>query len=167
MNYSVLLDTSFIIRFLNKDDKLHKNAYDYYQYFLEKNITLKISTISIAEYCVVGKIEELPLKEIQIVPFNFDHSKRTGEFSKIIFRYNKYAIEKFYPRAIIPNDSKLFSQADLDERIRYFVTSDERSLKTLEALKSGTTLNFEIISIRIPCSEFFSQKHHQNNLFPN
>lgn len=36
---------------------------------------MKISTISIAEYCTGGKIDELPLKFLQILPFNVQHAK--------------------------------------------------------------------------------------------
>ncbi len=72
---SVLLDTSFLIRLLKKDDELHNNAYQYYRYFLEKGFVLKVSTISIAEYCVRGEIDELPLRSLQILPFNIDHAK--------------------------------------------------------------------------------------------
>ncbi len=49
--HSVLLDTSFFIRLLNDEDALHKNAKDYFKSFLESDIILKVSTISIAEYC--------------------------------------------------------------------------------------------------------------------
>lgn len=127
MKHSVLLDTSFFIRLLNDGDSLHNNAKGYFQYFLESEIILKVSTISIAEYCVRGKIDELPLRNIQIIPFNLDHAKRTGEFAEVIFEENKIGKEKLFPRAIIPNDSKLFAQADLDKTITYFVTSDSRS----------------------------------------
>lgn len=41
---SVLLDTSFFIRLLNDEDKLHNNAVGYYRYFLEHKYCLKIST---------------------------------------------------------------------------------------------------------------------------
>ena len=109
---SVLLDTSFFIRLLNDEDPLHKNAKGYFRYFLENDTVLKVSTISIAEYCVKGKIEDLPLNNLQIIPFNLDHAKKTGEFAEIIFEENKKAVEKLKPRAIIPNDSKLFAQAD-------------------------------------------------------
>ena len=85
MKHSVLLDTSFFIRLLNDEDPLHKNALGYYKYYLENKIVLKVSTISIAEYCVLGKLEELPLKDIQIIPFNLNQAERTGEFAKIIF----------------------------------------------------------------------------------
>lgn len=135
MKYSVLLDTSFFVRLLNDQDPLHDNAKGYFRYFLENEIILKVSTISIAEYCVKGHIDELPLRNIQIMPFNLDQAKRTGEFAEVIFEENKIQKEKLSPRAIIPNDSKLFAQADLDKSITYFVTSDGRSKNTLAALK--------------------------------
>jgi len=150
MKHSVLLDTSFFIRLLNDEDALHKNALGYYKYYLENEITLKVSTISIAEYCVLGKLEELPLKDIQIIPFNLNQAERTGEFAKIIFSENKVSREKLSPRAIIPNDAKLFAQADLDKSVTHFVTSDERSIKTLNNLKKGVAPRFEIINIQIP-----------------
>ena len=150
MKHSVLLDTSFFIRLLNDEDPLHGNALGYYKYYLENDITLKVSTISIAEYCVLGKLGELPLKDIQILPFNLDQAERTGEFAKIIFTETKVAEEKLSPRAIIPNDSKLFAQADLDKSITHFVTSDKRSKTTLNHLKKGLNPRFDIISIEIP-----------------
>ena len=152
---SVLLDTSFFIRLLNDEDPLHKNAKGYFKYFLENEIILKVSTITIAEYCVIGKIEDLPLRNIQIIPFNLDQAKRTGEFAKIIFTENKTAMEKLKPRAIIPNDSKLFAQADLDKNITHFVTSDVRSQNTLATLKKGTNPNFGIIEISTPYNQTY------------
>lgn len=155
MKHSVLLDTSFFIRLLNDEDALHKNAVGYYKYFLENEVSLKISTISVAEYCVLGKLEDLPLKNLQIIPFNLKEGERTGEFARIIFNENKIETEKLTPRAIIPNDSKLFAQADLDKTISHFVTSDTRSKNTLTLLKRGVTPKFSIISIDIPHTEAF------------
>lgn len=155
MKRSVMLDTSFFIRLLNDEDSLHLNAKNYFKYFLQKDIALKVSTISIAEYCVVGKLEELPLKNIQILPFNLKDAERTGEFAKIIFKENKISEEKLFPRAIIPNDSKLFAQADIDKAITHFITSDLRSKKTLALLKKETNPSFEIITIDVPYNEVF------------
>lgn len=152
---SVLLDTSFFIRLLNDEDPLHNNAKGYYRYFLENDIILKVSTITIAEYCVLGKLEDLPLRDIQIIPFNLNDAKRTGEFANVIFTENQHALEKLKPRAIIPNDSKLFAQADVDTSITHFVTSDTRSQRTLKTLKKGIKPNFEIIDIRTPYSQTF------------
>lgn len=155
MKHSVLLDTSFFIRLLNDEDPLHENALKYYKYYLENDIILKVSTVTIAEYCVLGKLEDLPLKNIQIIPFNLNHAVRTGEFARVIFTENKVAKEKLSPRAIIPNDSKLFAQADLDASITHFVTSDERSRKTLSNLKKGVNPNFEIITIQTPYNQTY------------
>jgi len=155
MKHSVLLDTSFFIRLLNDEDPLHTNAKDYFKYFLENEVILKVSTISIAEYCVKGKVDELPLKNIQIIPFNFEQAQRTGIFAAVIFEENKIAKEKLHPRAIIPNDSKLFAQADLDNSITYFVTSDIRSKLTYSLLEKQLKPRFEIIDISAPCNEVF------------
>lgn len=99
--------------------------------------------------------EDLPLPKIQIISFNLDQAKRTGEFAKIIFAENKSAKEKLSPRAIIPNDAKLFSQVDLDKTITHFVTSDIRSQKTLTYLKKETKPRFNIINISTPYSLYF------------
>lgn len=155
MKHSVLLDTSFFIRLLNDEDPLHKNALGYFKYFLENDIVLKISTISVAEYCVLGLLEDLPLKNLQIVPFNLKEAEKTGEFAKIIFSENQKNAEKLSPRAIIPNDSKLFAQADLDKTVTYFVTSDIRSKNTLALLNKVIKPMFKIISIDIPHTETF------------
>lgn len=37
---SVLLDTSFCIRLLNSNDVLHKNAVEYFTYFLDNQIEM-------------------------------------------------------------------------------------------------------------------------------
>ena len=63
MNHeSVLLDTSFFLRFLNYNDPLFKNADNYFRYFIQHDITMIVSTISIAEYCVGGDSSELPFE---------------------------------------------------------------------------------------------------------
>lgn len=143
----VLLDTSFFVRLLNDEEELHKNALGYYRYFLEKDTILKISTISIAEYCVRGEITDLPLKDLQILPFNQIHATQTGKFADVIFRQKKILAEQLHPRPIIPNDSKLFAQADIDQNIDAFITSDTRSKKTLNLLKTEMEPRFEIIDI--------------------
>lgn len=155
MKHSVLLDTSFFIRLLNDEDPLHQNAVGYYRYFLENDIVLKVSTISIAEYCVQGNLEDLPLKNIQIVPFNLKEAEKTGQFANIIFTENKVSEQMLSPRAIIPNDSKLFAQADSDKSVTHFVTSDVRSKNTFSHLTKGANPKFEIITIDIPFNETF------------
>jgi len=150
---AVLLDTSFFLRFLNDSDPLFKNADGYFRYFIQKEITMMISTISIAEYCVGGDVHELPLKNIQIVPFNLDHSKRTGEFAKIVFQ-NKGKL-KLRERNIIPNDTKLFAQADCEKTVEFYLSSDSESLKIYKLLKQVTNPNFHFIDLNTPYNETF------------
>jgi len=150
---AVLLDTSFFIRFLNDNDPLFKNADGYFRYFLQKEITMMISTISIAEYCIGGDVHELPLRNLQIVPFNLDHSKRTGEFAKIVFQ-NKGKL-KLNERNIIPNDSKLFAQADCESTIEFYLSSDTESLKIYSLLKQETNPKFQFVDLNTPYNETF------------
>lgn len=149
----VLLDTSFFLRFLNDSDELFGNADSYYKYFLEKNTILTISTITIAEYCVGGKVDELPMRNLQIIPFNIDHAIRAGELAKIIF--NEKGKLKLRERNIIPNDTKLFSQADIEEHIKYYISSDTDSLKIYNSLKKSTELHFEFIDLHQKHTDFF------------
>lgn len=150
---AVLLDTSFFLRFLNDNDPLFKNADDYFRYFLRNEIRLMISTISIAEYCAGGDVHELPLRNLQILPFNFDHSKRAGEFGKIVFR-NKNTL-KIKERNIIPNDTKLFAQADRERSIEFYLSSDRESIKIFRLLKLEEAPAFNFIDLNIPCNETF------------
>ena len=150
---AVLLDTSFFLRFLNEDDRLFKNADGYFRYFLQKEIKMMISTISIAEYCVGGDVHELPLRNLQVVPFNLDHAKKTGEFAKIVF-LNKNRL-KLKERNIIPNDTKLFAQADTGKSIEFYLSSDSESFKIYNLLKQETITKFQFIDLNIPHHQVF------------
>lgn len=150
MMHSVLLDTSFFIRLLDDEDLLHQNALGYFKYYLENDIVMKISTISIAEYCTNGSIEELPLKNLHIIPFNIDHAKQTGEFARVIFEERRKQSIVLKQRILIPNDAKLFAQADLDKDIQSFVTSDTESSKTITLLKSRKGARFDFVDIATP-----------------
>lgn len=152
---SVLLDTSFFIRLLNSGDPLHSNAKDYFKYFLTEGIEMKISTISIAEFCVKGDITDLPLRNLKILPFNYDHACKAGEFMRIIFENKVKKNLDIHPRVLIPNDSKLFAQADTDGTIDAFVTSDERSQSTVQLLKDSVNARFNHINIATPCGQTF------------
>lgn len=116
---------------------------------------MNISTISIAEYCVGGAIDQLPLKNLKILPFNLDHAKRTGEFARLLFLERRSGNVAFKERTLIPNDSKLFAQADTDPGIGYFVTSDTESLKAYSVLWKRSKPDFEIIDITRPHFEAF------------
>ncbi|MBS4000909.1 MAG: hypothetical protein KGZ71_10560 [Desulfobulbaceae bacterium] len=152
---AVLLDTSFFLRFLNDEDPLFKNADDYFRYFLQKDIVMIISTISVAEYCVGGDLNELPLKNLQILPFNLNHSKRTGEFARIAYEKRKKGELKVNSRNIIPNDTKLFAQADCEKTIGIYLSSDTESLKVFNLIKQETEPKFQFVDLNVHYNETF------------
>jgi len=155
MTEGALLDTSFFLRFLNEKDELFGNANQYYKYFLQKEIKLFISTISIAEYCVGGTIDQLPLRNLIVLPFNIQHAEKAGEFARILYEARKDKILKVGERILIMNDAKLFAQAHTDERINYYVTADTRSINIYNNVKSKTNLDFAFIDIRNNLSDTF------------
>jgi hypothetical protein len=155
MRKAVLLDTSFFLRFLNESDPLFINADSYFRYFLKEKYDLVISTISIAEYCSGGDITELPLRNLQILPFNLNHGKRTGEFAKIAFAARREKALELRERLLIPNDTKLFSQADSEDYIDYYLSSDTESLKIFNVLNSSLKLNFKFINLNKKHTEEF------------
>lgn len=155
MPEGALLDTSFFLRFLNEKDPLFKNADSYYKYFLQKEIRLFISTISIAEYCVGGSVDQLPLKNLIVLPFNIEHAEKAGEFGQILYEARKDKKLIVDERPIILNDAKLFSQAHIDARINFYITSDTRSLSIYNTIRSMTSLDFKLIDIKENYTESF------------
>ena len=155
MTFSVILDTSFLIHLLSENDRLHKNALCYFKYFLENNIPMYISTVSIAEYCVDGEIVELPLRNLRVVPFNFQHAIIAGKFAKVLFEAKNTGELEIGQRKVIPNDVKIFAQADYTTDIKYFVTSDVKSAKMIKKLSDSQNISFSHMDISIPYNEQF------------
>ena len=152
----VLLGTSFFIRLLNEEDPLHENAFGYFRYFLEHDFVIKISTIAIAEYCVRGEVSELPLKNMLIVPFNFDHAQRAGKMIAEVYAEKKKRGATIAPRTVVPNDTKMFAQADVEPDINFYGTADVECKKVYDMIKASEgKLSFEFIDITIPYNNFF------------
>ncbi len=153
---AVLLDTSFFIRFLDEEDRLFKNADDYFRFFIQNGFDMMISTISIAEYCIGGSIDELPLKNLKIVAFNLDHAKKAGEFARIAFQKRASNQLKVLDRKIIPNDTKLFAQASCLNEVEYYLSSDQESIKVFNTIKTNINPGFQFIDLHAPYNETFS-----------
>ena len=152
----VLLDTSFFIRLLNEEDPLHNNALGYFRYFWEHDFVIKISTIAIAEYCVRGNVSELPLKNMLIVPFNFDHAQRAGKMIAEVYAEKKKRGATITPRTVVPNDTKMFAQADVEPDINFYGTADVECKKVYKMIESAEgKLSFDFIDITIPYTTFF------------
>lgn len=155
--YSVILDASFLIRLLSSSDPLHENAVAYYKHFLNHDIPMYVSTVTIAEYCVDGDVSELPLKNLRVVTFNFPHAPVAGTFANILFRARKKQEIDVNQRLIIPNDVKIYAQANCTVGIRYFVTSDTKASKLIEKISEEMPLQFSHLDIHLPLISFLGE----------
>ncbi len=150
----VFCDTSFFIRFLNEEDSLHSNAKGYFQYFLEHEYKLYISTIAIAEFCVKGNIEELPLREIRVSPFNIEHAILAGACVKTLYEARRVGAIEVNHRIIIANDVKLMAQAQC-EGAGYYITSDKECKKMYDILAADKRIDFDFIDLNTPYTAKF------------
>ena len=90
---------------------------------------------------------------MQILPFNFSHAKRTGEFARTVFQHKGKL--NLTQRNIIPNDTKLFAQADVEENIEYYLSSDTESMKIYQLLRKESKPAFSFIDLHTSYSEVF------------
>lgn len=154
----VLLDTSFFIRLLNEESPLHENALGYFRYFLEHDFVIKVSTIAIAEYCVRGNVNDLPLTNMLVVPFNYDHAVRAGKMMCEVYAEKQKRGAKINPRAVVPNDTKMFAQADVETDVNFYATADAECKKVYDMIASAEgSLSFCFINLAIPYYQFFGE----------
>ena len=154
---SILLDTSFCIRLLKQDDPLHKNAYEYFQYFLENKIEMFLSTIVISEYSVKDDITNLPLQTMKIIPFDFLDGKVAGEFYSILTN-NRNKIQDI-DRLIVKDDCKLIAQI-YNRKIEAYITKDRKSFSQFfEPLQREKNFSLDFLDLSI------SLKNYKGELF--
>lgn len=147
----VLLDNSFITRLLKRDDEFHQNVVDYFQYFLENNIILYLSTIVVSEYAVADNPDNLlALNSFQLLEFDYGDAKIAGEF----FAYLKEDTElrNTEERKVVINDLKLFAQIH-NRRIDAFITKDRKALSKMIIPLKNKGLNFQYFDLTIPLKE--------------
>lgn len=146
---SVLLDCSFCIRLLKKDDEFHQNCKDYFQYFIENDIDMYLSTIVVSEYAVGDHPENLlSLNAFRVLEFDFLDAKFSGEFLAFLKSIGKFG--DFGERKVVINDIKLFAQIR-NREIDAYITKDRKSFKKMiQPLKEEFGLTFEAIDLTIP-----------------
>lgn len=149
----VLCDTGFLIRLSNPHDPLHANARGYLKYFLEEGHGIYVSTIALAEYAVRDKIGNLPMKYFRVIPFNIDHAQKAGEFANVVFSKREQMPAEITQRVIIPNDTKMFAQAEVTPAITHYLTADIRCVAVYSVIKDSSALSFQMIPLQ--------DSHHQ------
>jgi hypothetical protein len=157
VKHGVVCDTGFLIRLNQPQDPLHANARGYLKYLLANDHHLYVSTIALAEYAVRDRIENLPMRYFQVLPFNIDHAQKAGEFARLVFSKRDQIPEEITQRVIIPNDTKMFAQADVTSGITHCLTADQKCETVYRLIKESAAIGFQILSLRISYQQAFGE----------
>jgi predicted nucleic acid-binding protein len=146
---SVLVDSSFCIRLLKSDADFHQNTKDYFQFFLENEIEIYLSTIVVSEYAVGDNPDNLlSLNAFRLLEFDYADAKIAGSFFATL--KGDEELRESEQRKVIINDIKLFAQIH-NRKIDAYITKDRKSLsKMIEPLGKSHQLKFEFIDLSIP-----------------
>ena len=63
----------------------------------------------------------------------------------------------FSQRAIIPNDTKMFAQAEVNPAITHYLTADAECQKVYDLLKTKFTTSFQFLHLSTPCHQAFGE----------
>lgn len=129
----VLLDTSFLITFVDPTRPHHAVAARYYKHFISENIPMFLSAIAASEFHLKQPITDLPLDTIIPLPFNLTDAIATAELD-----FTKYKGTTNASRDRLKDDFKILGQARQHD-IAFLITEDARTLYyfCLELKKSG------------------------------
>lgn len=148
---SVLIDTSFLIRLLNEKDALHRNAIDFMEHFLGKNVTVFLSSIVIAEYCVKDDFKNIPLDSFRLIAFDHFDAECAGKLRALLLSKREPSIEG--ERNVVINDIKLLAQI-FNRNIDAFITKDIKFIqKIYEPIRQERNQEIKIINLELPLKE--------------
>jgi len=139
---SVLLDTSFLISFSDPTRPNHLTAVRYYKECAQRQVPMYLSTIVISEYQVRQAINDLPLRNFIVLPFNVDHAMSCGLLIRRVQR------DPADDRVRVKDDFKLIAQCEC-EGITHLLTEDKGILaKYLEQAQSASPSTTRSVLLR-------------------
>ena len=130
---------------MNPEELLHTTAMAWFRRFVEQGVQCKVSTIALAEYGVKDDLSHLPMQYLQVIPFHYNHAERAACFMRTILRVKQERGAVIHPRAVVPNDTKMFAQASSEADIKSFVSADSEARKVYDLLENP---DFDFIDIR-------------------
>jgi predicted nucleic acid-binding protein len=130
---SVLLDTGFLISFVDRSRANHEIAQQYFEKLCKDQILIYLSTIVVSEYCVRSVLSVDLLKVMRILNFDYFHAQETARLSELILRDSPNS------RAEFINDLKIIAQAAV-EKIPFILTEDKDTLAKYCARYSGSNI---------------------------
>ncbi len=139
---SVLLDTSFLISLSDPTRAHHGVALAYYREWVRRQVPMYLSTIVISEFQVKQAINDLPLRNFEVLPFNVDHAMRCG----LIIR--QMARDPEDDRVRVKDDFKLLAQCDC-EAISHLISEDASTLgKYLDRARDSGLATAEVVLLK-------------------
>lgn len=139
---SVLLDTSFLISLSDPTRAHHAAAVQYYKECVHRQVPMYLSTIVISEFQVKQAINDLPLRNFVVLPFNVDHAMRCG----LIIRSMDRDLED--DRVRVKDDFKLLAQCDC-EAISHLISEDVSTLaKYLDRARDDGLASTRVVLLR-------------------
>lgn len=120
MQNSVFLDTSFLISLSVPARAHHEASKAFYQYFIDNNYVMFVSTIVLSEFCRKQPISDLPMKNFIVVPFNVTDALRAAEFAELLQNAQSGSSGS---RDALKDDVKIIAQADM-KQAGYLITEN-------------------------------------------
>lgn len=118
----VLLDTSFLISFVNPKRTHHAVAVQFFKFFANEGVPMFLSTIAASEFHLKQPVTDLPLDAIIVLPFNLDDAMRAAELDFTLFKGTPGVA-----RDALKDDFKLLGQVKARD-IGFVITEDAQSL---------------------------------------
>lgn len=141
MATGVLIDTSFLITLAGPNRLHHHAARKYWQYFLENQIPVFLSTIVVSEFCIKQEIPPDLLRCCVLLPFNWDDAQRAAKLDWK--RLRPEGVE----RSALKDDIKIIAQA-AGADVEYVITDDTESFfRYCKILKEGGDVKFKAIKL--------------------
>ena len=153
---SVLVDTSFLITLYDDSRTHHKIAKKYFKYFLGHSITLRLSTIVIAEFHQMQSIIDVVGSGSYIIlPYNFEDAMKTAD---IAYQLGGVERKRDGTNPKYKDDLKLIAQAQCHD-LDFIITEDASTLARYCArLSKAGVLNTKPIIL----SEGYDESHFNN-----
>ena len=138
----MLLDTSFLISLSDPTRAHHAAAVQYYKECVHRQVPMYLSTIVISEFQVKQAINDLPLRNFVVLPFNVDHAMRCG----LIIR--QMARDPEDDRVRVKDDFKLLAQCDC-EAISHLISEDASTLgKYLDRARDSGLATAQVVLLK-------------------
>lgn len=118
---AILLDTSYLISLADPHRPHHDTAVRYLREALLRGVPLYLSAIAASEFQVKQAVTDLPLRNLEVLPFNIDPAMTAGLLMRGLQR------DAGDERGAVKDDIKLVAQA-VCQSLTHILTEDAQTL---------------------------------------